>query len=587
VFVTPLNRRPTWHYRSPALSTVLFWAIAISICGVIFGPNLTCHIQLSLRPELINDDARQQIVPFFHYEDSRVFRDDYLNDYYFNVLPILYRTIYVIAAWFDSVTTISKVLPYVLFMVTVIAVALAAQRLSGKIGAVTSVVLVLGNEIYLQRLAGGLPRSFAFPIIALLLLMLVTGNVYGLVFLTCIAAGLYPVVSLICGICLVFWLLVLPTSARGQATCWSSRRRWAVVGLTALGSLSFLLPQTLGTRAYGGVIAATRLQEFPEIGPFGRYIAEDRAPFPPLIKAIREILNCSLFGTSEPWSKHLRDFVVNASRLNPQEITECIVAFGLLIWFVRSFRSNELKRLLLLPTCVVIGYMGACQIAPTLFLPQRYLTYTVPLITVLLFATAPLLTFSSVVGRTWQKGSQFAAALVLAPLLLVVAGRGTKAGGMSIVLPSDSVLLHAVQALPVDVLVAAWPSGIANDIPYVTRRRVFVSYETHQAFHVDYALEMRRRVYALIDAYSATTIEPLLRLNREFGVTHLVVQREFANGTVPPYFRPFDVAIERARRRLGGRTPIMQHRLDSAAVFRRGNVVVLSLERIAEEKQPN
>jgi hypothetical protein len=564
----------------PGATSMLIWLVVLVVFTIIFGPNLQRHFVRALDPVFINDDVRQQIFPFFRFEDARLFHDDYVGNYYFDILPILYRSIYVVAACFGETVTLSKLLPYLLLFIVVIAMAFAAHRLSGKVGAVTAMTLILGHSMYLARLCGGLPRSFAFPVIALLVLTLATGHVYGLAALTCIAAGFYPVVALICGSCLVGWLILLPARARGQAANWSFKRRVSVLFLTACGALLFLFPQSLGTKKYGGIIAVTRLAEFPEIGPYGRYASEDRAPFLGLFEAVRSAVDRSLFGSGDPLSESFRDWVTNTSGMNAKELTEGLVLAAVAIWFFRIFHSKELPRIALLPVCVAVGYWLSCRYAPHLFLPQRYVVYTVPLITVLLISTAAGLAAASFT-RLKPGMRQLTAALVCVPLLLLAGGRGTKDSGLATVLRPNDALMQAVGKLPPDALVAAWPNGIANDIPYVARRRIFVSNEIHQAFHLAYTLEMRKRVFALIDAYSATTVEPLVHLYREFGVTHLIVQGEYVGGKTPRYFRPFDAAINDAAWRLNDQVPITQRLMDSAFVFRRGNVAILSLAKVA------
>lgn len=567
--------------RTFASREVIFWLGLLFLYAVLFGPNLQSHVARALRPEFVNDDVRQQIFPFFRFEDSLLFRGDYVSDYYFDIIPILYRGLYIVAAWMKASVTLSKLLPYALLAVVVVAMAIAAYRLSGKAAAATAGALVLGHAFYLQRLSGGLPRSFAFPVVALLIWTLATGQVYALVILTCVAAGFYPVVALISGCCLAVWLLLLPASARGNAKDWSWKRRAFVLFATMCGAGLVLLPQSLASRKYGGLIAVTRLREFPEIGPGGRYTSEDRAPFRALDDALRNTLDRSLFSSSEPWVEGFRDWVLEQSGWTVKGITEGIVLFAFAVGLVACLRNDGVRRLLILPICVILGYLGSSQVAPHLFLPQRYIVYTVPLLVVLYVSIAPGLVVNWF-PRFGEALRLSVSGVLCAALLLLVGGRGTTRDGLGTTLHPNEPLMEAIERLPKDALIAIWPNGIANDVPYVARRRIFVSNETHQAFHTKYTLEMRRRVRALIDAYSATTEEPLLRLRNEFGVTHLVVQREFVGNKVPRYFKPFDFDIERARRRLGGAVPISQKLTNSTAIFHHGNVAILSLAEVGK-----
>jgi hypothetical protein len=86
----------------------------------------------------------------------------------------------------------------------------------------------------------------------------------------------------------------------------------------------------------------------------------------------------------------------------------------------------------------------------------------------------------------------------------------------------------------------------------------------HTVRHEKWALQMRARANALIDAYFAVTPEPLLHLNRKFGVTHLLVQRKHfqPNGT-PTYFAPFQGRIRRLLESTSGHPKIVESLMDS------------------------
>jgi hypothetical protein len=495
-------------------------------------------------------------------------------------MPVLYRGLYRLAAVFGGSVTLSKLLPYLLLTVTVWAVGRTAFRLSGRIAAVTAICAVLGHHVYLLRMSGGLPRSFAFPVSALVCSCLVSGNVWMLSLLTIISAGFYPVVSVIAGGCLGVWLFVLPRHSRGEALKWSLPRRMLTLGLTALGSVAVLLPQSLASRKYGGLISVDRLVEFPEIGPLGRYIPEDRAPFAPLLSAWRDATHATFFGPAVPVSASARALALRWSALDENALTELLVLVALVYWAVMLRSSRALRRLSILPLVVGGAYWMSARHAPFFFLPQRYLAYTTPVLCVIVVAAA-VGAIAQVVPQRFRFLGMVASCGLSMALLLVAVGRGSPAAGLHTHLPVRDPVLLAIARLPKDALVAAWPTGVTNDIPYMTKRAVLVSHETHQAFHVEYALTMRRRVNALIEAFSATTPQPLLRLHRDFGVTHVVYQDEFVAPNRPRYFRPFDKEIERARTRLGTKTPLLGAVGEPFVVSRHGRRTLISLERLA------
>ncbi len=69
---TPIELAP--HRRRRLIE----WAVGAAVLAAIFGPALTTHVRHASDPWRFNDDARQQIWPFFKYGDPTLFGDDYL-----------------------------------------------------------------------------------------------------------------------------------------------------------------------------------------------------------------------------------------------------------------------------------------------------------------------------------------------------------------------------------------------------------------------------------------------------------------------------------------------------------------------------
>jgi hypothetical protein len=128
-------------------------------------------------------------------------------------------------------------------------------------------------------------------------------------------------------------------------------------------------------------------------------------------------------------------------------------------------------------------------------------------------------------------------------------------------------------------LVAGWPGGIIDDVPYVCRRQAFVTRENHLAFHEAYVLEMRLRMLALTRAFYDTDPRALTNLRDTFGVTHLIV--DAADLAKPAsYFVPFDLEVTRLWQEARGRSFAVQAVIESAAIFREGRLAVLDLSKL-------
>jgi hypothetical protein len=165
-------------------------------------------------------------------------------------------------------------------------------------------------------------------------------------------------------------------------------------------------------------------------------------------------------------------------------------------------------------------------------------------------------------------------------LLAAVGGRGSSRAGLNVELGNSS-LYEAISKLPADALIAGWPRGAIENVPYASRRTALLTYETHQAFHQRYADEMRQRMRAIIDATLATSNEPLLRLRNEHGVTHILVYLPHLDGARLAYFKPFDGWIEEARRASTGKPLLLQSLADEHAVYRDDSYALVDLRAIS------
>src|SRR5205807_133591 len=293
----------TWIRRNGIFTVGLIIPLAI-----VYASALKAHIERSMNPLIFNDDARMLIFPFFKYHERGLFPHDYFATYFCACLPVGYRALYRIGASLWDPAAISKVLPYILLVVTVVAVAAAARRLAGYFGAFLAAALVLSSSIFLAIMVGGLPRAFAFPALGLASAALIYGKPRLLAGIVCASAAFYLPVAIQAGIALTIWLFALPAQDRGDAANWSFSRRARLVIATASISALILLPELLGSRAYGRFLGPRDVTEYPEIGPEGRYGTVDRPPFKTFPEAALEQARILFWPVGKPWSKKVQEW---------------------------------------------------------------------------------------------------------------------------------------------------------------------------------------------------------------------------------------------------------------------------------------
>jgi len=524
---------------------VLLWISFVGTLILIFGPALVSHVQRAAEPLIFNDDARAWIYPFYRYSESALFPNDYNGDYHLAISPWGYRGLYMIASYFGVATELSKIVPYVGLLSTVTCLAITAYAFGGKTGAWVAAALCLGNSIYLANMSGGLARSFAFPLLAAAGAALTYSRYHIVGILVLLGAAFYPVTAVQIGIALALVLLVLPANSRGGvATGWSFKRCLIFVAAIGGTAVLVLLPHALSSSRFGDVIRPSQVDEFPEAGPGGRYGNGDRPPFASFFETAPRIAGESILGGGDPWFKSAHTWAVAGQHM--KWVLSAIMIFALGGWVCLAWKQPNSRRLLMLGVAAIIGHTIAIAIAPLFYLPSRYVVFSVPILTTVMVATgaAGYLTVlrSRVRGRY---ALSFAIALAAAPLFACIGGRGSRVAGLNIDQRQSKGFYAELVALPKYAMIAGWPSGVLNNIPYVARRQVLLNFECHQIFHVEYALEMRRRTEARIVAYFANSPGPLEALRDKYRFTHLLIDLEHFQGKPPQYFKPFDELIKR------------------------------------------
>lgn len=572
-------------------------AVVVPLC-VLFGPGLVAHGVQSSDPMRFNDDVRQQIYPFFKYYEAGLFPADYPAAYYRACMPLGYQALYTFGGFFFDPASIAKALPYLLLGVVAVAMGVASKRLAGYPGAFVTMSLVFASGVFLERMVGGLPRGFGYPLAALAAMGLTLGRAWFLATLVCVGAAFYPAGAMPAGIALTLMLFVLPAADRGDAATWPLRKRALVIVGVGLLSALILLPTLIASRSYGRTLRPAEQGSFPELGPTGRYsYAPDRSPFMSFpdeaLGQAKEMLRPSGRSLVEPvheWTK-TRTPVYRDS--HGQTLLEILAAFLMVGGVVMAARDSAGRRLLMLALAAWLGHLLARPVAPYLYLPQRYACYPVPVVLAVmipacaaalgnaLFCSRADLRASNVKARGPWLRSWLPVAIAGLFVLVPFGGLGNASTGMPIHVTSHKSLYDFLRTLPKDSLIAGWPTDMDN-VPYLSRRQVLVHYEVHQAFHERYVVEMRQRMRALIDAYFATDVGPLVRLRDAWKVTHFVFRPDYLRRR-PNYFSPFGEWTEAAFKRGKAHGFELPRQVEAARVFSDETDIVLDLKRLKIE----
>jgi hypothetical protein len=559
----------------------LFWI-------VVYGPGLVDDAKYVLNPDVMCDDVRIVIYHFFHWSDSALFANDELGKYHSDGTGDLFRAIYFLVAKVGDPYQFTKLPPYFLYLLTVVGIGVSAHRLGGKIATFVAVTLFLGSSIFLARTVGLLPRAFAFPIITWMLVALVDGRVRLLAFLTVLGTGLYPVLTVIGGLCLLVWLFVIAAKDRGEAESWSFRRRLFWLAGTVALCVVVIVPFQVRMHSYGAAITPEMIEQFPEAGVGGRQDSATRPPFAPLAKSWTHTAKTTLLKQGRPFSSNIQKTFLEYTMSREQWTKWLLYASALGCVLLTKTNRAQVYRLIILVFAIAIGYVLSNAVTPRLIVPPRYTLYGVPILTIFAISIAPMGLWSAKWSINFRFGSflRLSFLCAYATLVLVVfAGKHfAHAGVDSFVKERDREIFKAISRLPKAVLIAGWPEGMMETMPIASLRSPFLTRELHVPYHTTMTLKMRNRMNALIEAYYATDEKPLIRLRDEFKVTHLVAERSRFD-TKSKYFRPFATTISNAFER-GKKTGfyVNQLRFTSASLYDQGGYLLIDLGRLPSVK---
>ncbi len=331
---------------------------------------------------------------------------------------------------------------------------------------------------------------------------------------------------------------------------------------------------------YGERLGPGDVAEYPESGIGGRYGHRDQVVFLSLLPALADAFGLTLQSQQRAWIPSLRSEVYGGRRFGtPDQVSFVFVValFGAVIgvgWFRAACYDPAARRLLCLLFAGCIGTVSATVFAPYVFQSERYLIYSVPVFTVIALPAATKALFA-LHERALVRCT--AVLLMTAACLLLLGGRGGGDAGLNINLTRNRAIYEYISLLPEDVVLAGWPTGVIENLPYLCRRKVLITREIHNTLHKGYVNEMRRLISALIDAYFAADSSPLLRLRDEFGVTHLLVDLSNFGSRPPSYFAPFDQWTYSAHRRAVAEGCFTVDLATKAPLFRKGSLVLISL----------
>lgn len=498
------------------------WLIVALLAAGVF---CLAHRLGFLSPYVVNDDVRQQIYWMARYLDPSLYPPDLLGDYAAAYVPPALKALYFGAAKGFGCDPIlfSKLLTGALFVVLALAFFGLGLALEGRILGYCCLAAACCLPYFLKNISGGLSRSFAPPLLALFFLAWLRRSGRGMALALAAQALFIPYIAVLCAFCAccdAFWGRIVDR-APGPFPA----RPWHGLVLLAAAGLVWSFNHALTVDGFGPLVGRAALAAGPEFSAHGRL---DLFPLPnPFFdllywpfESIGLFLDIGLYAGIASLAV-LLPFVVVGARRAP--------------WAELAARAGRPAAMLLAGSLTL--YVLARIVALRLFVPDRYIAYTINLLYALALAVVLRHALAGILSRAGGRGALLA--LSLAVGLWRLSGVGLYD------YRADAALYAAVRELPKDALLAGNPEDMDTVLTF-GRRNVVASFELAHPWSVGYWRLYAPRLAHQAEAYYAKDPAKVLEFARAYGVTHMVVREaDLTPAAVAkgPLFAPFNARI--------------------------------------------
>ncbi len=428
------------------------------------------------------------------------------------------------------------------------------------------VFFLLHTSFVVNRIAGGLPRAFCFPLLAFWgASRLAETHKNKIVFLSIVLGALFypPVVMMI----LVTEILLLLSNNNFLSIKTRLKTGLLLVGL----GMVFLLPFLVRIKSAGPMTSFSEAKKDYafSIRPLGK---ERVFPLPDPGKAAFYFSLPLTPLEGEPFSAW-------PGRIHwEHDSTYALLFFAVLVFLVLVRLSKPPRFSLLFLAGSLVCYASSLFLGLYLYWPDTYFYYGV-LLSGIFFVVEILHR-----GRWSVRLNEFVVSF-FALLVLALTGSGIVAGnGMDINENKLSSLYSRISLLPADSLIAAHPVD-ANAIPYFTGRGVVVSAKTLQPLLKKVWEVQKVRTFDLLDALYARDPMTIVTFNRRYGATHFLINEERYRPDFLErlkFMEPFDSIMQQYLKSFGRASPVWENIPSGVIEFRESGFIMVNVKKLLE-----
>lgn len=465
---------PVGERRKSPLSAVLagYAAASLAIGFYYLGPYLFDDYTIA-------NDVRQAIH-WFQYRWPHAFaaNDPLIQYAAFSETPVV-NCLYRAGSHLLQPILLGKLLTLIVFAATCAMLGWMVCQRSNPVGGLIAIFLVAFAPPRIDQFYGLFSHSF-FPLLILAAVHWAERERVTHCAVLMAVSGLFypPAFVLLCVYFGIAWLV-------GPA---ERRRSWAIGYLCALLiGIALLWAKYIRSPDFiGHLISPTAMRDSPALGVAGRY------PFYPNTSLFSEIMG--QIGT--PYYLFLVLLFVSA---------------------LPRWRSNMSRLYWCMVGSVVVTYIIASRFVPYLYLPDRYVQYSLPYLAACFLGVWG--------GKACAQRESAGARLAF---LLMVLGLGVSfhrediSPGVNLNHYDNTELYRALAATPEGCLIAA-PPFLADEIPVYVHRSVLFNYELSHPWYPKYYSMISQRTDDFYRAYYSTSPAQVEEFLRRYHIDYLVV----------------------------------------------------------------
>jgi hypothetical protein len=490
-------------------------------------------------PYIACNDVCQQIFWMQRFQDAALYPPDIMNEYARAYVSWGVRGVYyALSPWIDAIA-FSKSLTAFTYLASGLFLFLLGGQLGGRAAAWASTAVLWLYPLPMHNMAGGLARSFALPL-ALLFLVACVRRERKLMHLAFLLQALFiPYIFPACALA-----VLLPFACRSLARTMGKELpvpafalTWRDIAVMGAASLLILVWQHQMTAlGFGPLPTITQLAADPIYTAAGRFRIW---PIPMLFE--------DLFFTPPYYLFGMRHWSTLGHALG-------VAAFCLCCFFClhRAWkRTRALAAYLWYGVACLCMYALARILALRLFIPSRQVEYAVDVAVCLLFGLGLGLAWQDAAMRFFPRHARRLSMLLVCLLALAGSMRLHQQGLTDY--SAYAPLYAKVRALPKDALLAGHPM-LMDAVHTFGLRNVLASRKLAHPWSLGYWARYEPRLRASLDALYAKELQTLVELRKQYGVSHLIVDRRQLEASFiqdAPLFAPYNDYIRTLAARPG------------------------------------